>query len=102
MILKGWGREILKGGAGSFIKRVGQEFSKRVGQGVFLKVWGMEFSKRVWQGFFLVNSNFSNKIFLFYMTVKRVSNNYPYSNACSTTGKPTHLFRTKCASLDSV
>jgi hypothetical protein len=23
-------------------------------------------------------------------------------NACSTTGKPTHLFRTKCVSLDSV
>ncbi len=60
---------------------MGQEFSKRLGQGVFLKVWGMEFSKRVWQGFFLLNSNFSNKIFLFYITVKRVSNNYPYSNA---------------------
>ncbi len=27
---------------------------------------------------------------------------HPAHDACSTTGKPTHLFRTKCASLDSV
>ncbi len=36
------------------------------------------------------------------VSVPSVANFLNINGICSTTGKPTHLFRTKCASLDSV